>query len=64
MGRRKKTTEKIVGSLGTKDFPFCGNRKCQQFDCVRHVNYIPWNTLVYRQDFVLDKDGNCKDKMI
>lgn len=61
MATRKKNKERIIGS---KEYPFCGNRKCQDVECIRHRNYIPWYDLIWRENYAPDKKGVCKDKLI
>lgn len=43
---------------------YCGNRNCPYFDCVRHDRYIPFGVLIWRENYTLDKNGNCKHKLL
>lgn len=43
-----------------KDFVYCGNRKCSHTECLRHNTNTPWNMLIKRENFQLDKNNNCK----
>ena len=50
--------------MGSKEYPYCSNRKCEDFECIRHRNYIPWYEMIWREDYKPDKNGKCKDKLI
>ena len=43
---------------------YCSNRNCPYLECVRHDRNIPFNVLIKREDFKLDKDDNCKHKLL
>lgn len=49
--------------LGTKEYPYCSNRVCQDFECIRHRNYIPWNTLIWQEKYGMNDKGICKKKI-
>ena len=53
--------DKVV--LGTKECPYCSNRVCQDFECIRHRNYIPWNTLIWQEKYEMNDKGICKKKI-
>lgn len=46
-----------------KEKMYCGNRNCQYLDCVRHDKYIPFGVLIRRENYTLDKNGICKEKI-
>lgn len=58
MSRTKKKIE-----LGTKEYPYCSNRECIDFECLRHRNYIPWNVLSWQEKYIPNDKGVCKDKI-
>ena len=43
---------------------YCSNRDCPYLECVRHDRNIPFNVLIKREDYKLDKDDNCKHKLL
>lgn len=43
---------------------YCGNRNCPHLDCVRHDKNIPFNILILRENYDMDKDGICKHKLL
>lgn len=57
MAKKKKI------QIGSKEYPYCGNRKCQDFECIRHISYTPWYELIWRENYKPDKNGNCKNKI-
>lgn len=38
---------------------YCGNRNCSHLECVRHDQYVPFDVLIIRENYKLDKDNNC-----
>jgi hypothetical protein len=44
-------------------FIYCSFRNCPYIDCLRHDRNIPFNTLILRDNFKPDKNGNCRDKV-
>ena len=62
MPRRKKNNiEEEVASKESKEFVYCGLRKCIHTECLRHNVNTPFNVLILRRNFIPDKDWNCKD---
>lgn len=55
---RKSTNKK------QEQFIYCGNRKCSHSECLRHYTNTPFNVLILRENYKLDKEGNCKDMVI
>lgn len=49
--------------LGTKKYPYCSNRTCEDFECIRHWNYAPWDVLIMREDYEPNSKGICKNKL-
>lgn len=45
------------------DFLYCANLKCEHHDCLRHNCNTPWNVMIVRRKFQMNKDGGCKDKI-
>lgn len=44
---------------------YCSNRNCPYLECVRHDKNIPFNVLIKRENYQLDKkNGVCKDKLL
>lgn len=39
---------------------YCGNRNCPYIDCVRHNKNTPFNVQFLRENYSLDKNGECK----
>lgn len=42
---------------------YCGNRNCPYIDCVRHNKNTPFNVQFLRENYSLDKNGECKYKL-
>lgn len=42
---------------------YCGNRNCPHIDCVRHNKNTPFNIQFLRENYDLDKNGECKYKL-
>jgi hypothetical protein len=38
---------------------YCGNRNCLHLECVRHDRYVPFDVLIIRENYKLDKGNNC-----
>ena len=49
--------------LGTKEYPYCSNRQCEDQMCLRNWKYAPWNILLWRENYTVDKKGICKNKI-
>lgn len=43
---------------------YCANRNCSHLDCVRHDKNIPFNILILRENYKVDSNGNCKNKIL
>lgn len=50
--------------LGTKEYPYCSNRNCIHYECLRHWNYAPWNILIWRENYEQNNKGICKNEII
>ena len=62
MPRRKKNNiEEEVINKESKEFIYCGLRKCIHTECLRHNVNTPFNVLILRRNFNPDKHWNCKD---
>ena len=62
MPRRKKNNiEEEVTNQESKEFVYCGLRKCPHTECLRHNTNTPFNVLILRKNFNPDKEWNCKD---
>ena len=61
MPRRKKNDIEEVINKESKEFIYCGLRKCPHVQCLRHNVNTPFNVLILRRNFTPDKDWNCKD---
>ena len=46
------------------DFIYCSQRNCIHTECLRHNVNTPWNVLIKRDKFQVDKDWNCKNIII
>lgn len=46
--------------IGTKDSPYCYNRKCEKLDCCRYYKNIPFNVLVWQEEYQCDSNGECE----
>lgn len=44
-----------------KEIVYCSNRHCPYLECLRHDKNIPWNIIILRDDFKIDKNGQCKN---
>lgn len=42
---------------------YCANRNCSYLDC-RHDKNIPFNILILRENYKVDNNGNCKNKIL
>ena len=51
-------------SSRSNNFVYCGNRKCPYIECLRHNTNTPWNMLITRDNFQLDKNLECKHKIV
>lgn len=47
-----------------KNIVYCSNRKCPYTECLRHNTNTPWNVLIMRDNFQLNKNLECKYKII
>lgn len=56
----KKNKEIVIGS---KEYPYCSNRNCEDKGCARRWEYAPWKQLVWR-DYFEPKNDKCKDKLV
>lgn len=54
-------TTKVENNDQFEHFTYCSTRECIHTECLRHNVNTPWNVLIYRKKYKLDKDGNCKD---
>lgn len=54
-------TIKVENNDQSDHFTYCNVRACNHTECLRHNVNTPWNVLIYRKEYKLDKDGNCKD---
>lgn len=62
MPRRKKNNiEEEVTNQESKEFVYCGLRKCPHTECLRHNTNTPFNVLILRRNFNPNKEWNCKD---
>lgn len=62
MSRKKiDNIEEEVVNKESKEFVYCGLRKCIHTECLRHNVNTPFNVLILRRNFNPDKDWNCKD---
>lgn len=43
----------------SKEKLYCSNRNCPHIECVRHNRNTPFNVLIKRDRFNLDKSGLC-----
>lgn len=57
-----KTKKDIKSSENIK--MYCSNRNCSHLECVRHDKYIPYNTLIKRENYKLNKDGSCSNMLL
>lgn len=57
---KKRNKEVIIGS---KEYPYCNNRLCEDRECARRWEYAPWNKLVWRE-YYEPKNEKCKDKLL
>lgn len=42
------------------EFVYCGNRKCPHVECLRHNLNTPWNVMIFRRNFEVNKEWECK----
>lgn len=42
---------------------YCANRKCPYTTCLRHNINTPFNVMIKRTNYELDKSGNCKYRL-
>lgn len=62
MPRKKKVDVNVeVNNSKSKEFVYCGLRKCIHTECLRHNVNTPFDILILRRNFNPDKDWNCKD---
>lgn len=54
----------LKSNKNDKNFVYCGNRKCPYTECIRHNMNTPWNVMILREVYQLDKDLQCKHKII
>lgn len=47
-----------------KDKIYCSNRTCPFIECVRYYKNIPYNVLILRENYKLDKNGDCSHKLL
>lgn len=57
-----KTRKDIKSSENIK--MYCSNRNCSHLECVRHDKNIPYNTLIKRENYKLNKDGSCSNMLL
>ena len=43
---------------------YCGNRNCPYIDCVRHNKNTLFNVQFLRENYSLDKNGECSYKLL
>ena len=61
MPRRKKTAEVNNQQNNDTEFIYCGNRKCPHTECLRHNVNTPYDVLILRRNFDVDKkEYHCK----
>jgi hypothetical protein len=56
----KKKNREI--EIGSKEYPYCNNRFCEDKECLRRWEYAPRNKLFWRDEYK-NKDGKCKEKI-
>ena len=49
--------------IGTEKTPYCSNRECIDMTCERNRKYMPYNVLLWTENFVPDKNGKCKGRI-
>ena len=57
-----KTRKDIKSSENIK--MYCSNRNCSHLECVRHDKNIPYNILIKRENYKLNKDGSCSNMLL
>ena len=43
---------------------YCGNCNCPYLECVRHDKNIPFNILILRENYILDKNNKCCHRLL
>lgn len=66
--QREESESSGKGSLkitdqNSKNFIFCGNWKCLQFDCLRHHSHEPFYVVIREQRWKPREDGVCEGKI-
>lgn len=59
MRLKKRITEK-----NQKDRIYCSNRTCPYMECVRYYKNIPYNVLILRENYRLDKKNECSNILL
>lgn len=57
-----KTKKDIKSSENIK--MYCSNRNCSHLECVRHDKNIPFNILIKRENYKLDKNNECQNILL
>ena len=47
-----------------KEKIYCSNRACPFVECVRYYKNIPYNVLILRENYKLDKNGDCSYRIL
>ena len=49
-----------------KDIIFCNNRKCKNYDCLRHHTNAPYGIIIhqFRETPTLNNEGKCKHYLV
>ena len=55
-----KSDSNTKAKLGTKENMYCSNRLCPYSSCLRHNKNTPYGVLIWREQYELDKNGECE----
>ena len=51
------TSENNSAPLGTKENMYCCNRKCPYIDCLRWYRNIPFDRLIWEENYKFSENG-------
>lgn len=59
-----KSKKRITEKNQKKDKIYCNNRTCPYMECVRYYKNIPYNVLILRENYKLDKNNKCPNILL